>query len=158
MDKPDVSVCHLGSWFCCMISFVRRCPAQGIPWWPSGWDFTLPFVGAWVRSLVRELRSSSHTVWPIKKERKKMSRFSLIISKILSLGDDDYSSTVMSRGVSHWNPSLISDHCEPPSCQIPDTCPSQINMRVNLDDSLCKGLSMVPRTIASTQYIFAVTV
>ena len=87
------------------------------------------------------------------KKRKKISRFSLIISQILSLGDRDYCSKVMSRRVSHWNPSLISDHCEPQSCQIPDTCPSQINVKVNLDDCLCKGLSMVPGTIASTQYI-----
>ena len=27
----------------------------GLPWWSSGWDFTLPVQGAWVRSLVREL-------------------------------------------------------------------------------------------------------
>ena len=56
-------------------------------------------------------------------------------------------------GIPAWLATTVSL-----SCQIPDTCPSQISVKVNLDDSLCKGLSMVPGTIASTQCIFAVAV
>ena len=29
----------------------------GLPWWSSGEDSVLPVKGAWVRALVRELRS-----------------------------------------------------------------------------------------------------
>ena len=41
---------HLPSW-------VFKTIIVGLPWWSSGWDSVLPLQGAWVRSLVRELRS-----------------------------------------------------------------------------------------------------
>ena len=30
---------------------------MGLPWWSSGYDSALPLQGAWVRSLVGEIRS-----------------------------------------------------------------------------------------------------
>ena len=43
---------------------------QGLPWWSSGWDSVLPMQGAWVRSLVRELRSTCPSQDPAQPKRK----------------------------------------------------------------------------------------
>ena len=32
-------------------------PLRGLPWWSNGYNSVLPTQGAWIRSLVRELRS-----------------------------------------------------------------------------------------------------
>ena len=37
--------------------FIKDRLFEGIPWWPSGSDSVLPLQGAWVRSVVEELRS-----------------------------------------------------------------------------------------------------
>ena len=42
---------------------------EGLPWWPSGKDSVLPMRGAWVRSLVEELRS--HVSCGVAKKNKK---------------------------------------------------------------------------------------
>lgn len=36
---------------------VMKRTCERLPWWSSGWDSSLPTKGAWVRSLVGELRS-----------------------------------------------------------------------------------------------------
>ena len=89
-----------------------------------------------------------------KKKEKKIPSLSLIISKtFLNLEDNDYRSTIMSRGVRQtdigipvWYLTTVSL-----SLFIPDTYPSQIDVKVKLDDSLHKGLSIVPGTTANTQ-------
>jgi len=45
---------------------------EGLPWWPSGKDSVLPMQGAWVRSLVEELRS--HMSCGVAKKIKRRER------------------------------------------------------------------------------------
>ena len=47
---------------------VKSRSALGIPWWSSGWDSVLPLQGAWVQSVIRELRF--HMMWGQKKKNR----------------------------------------------------------------------------------------
>ena len=51
-----------------LVMLPESMKAQGLPWQSSGWDSGLPLHGAWVLSLVRELRSP-HAAWH--REKKK---------------------------------------------------------------------------------------
>ena len=48
--------------------FTRRSGFRGLPWWSSGWDSMIPLQGAWVWSLVGELRS--HMLCGVAKKKK----------------------------------------------------------------------------------------
>ena len=36
---------------------LKKSPGVGLPWWSSGYGSVLPLQGAWVQSLVGEIRS-----------------------------------------------------------------------------------------------------
>ena len=56
----------------------RNTKSQRFPWWPSGWDSSLPLQGAQVWSLARELRSRMlHTAAKkinLKKKKERMTK------------------------------------------------------------------------------------
>ena len=67
--KKSLKVSHIAQW-------LLRNVIRGLPWGSSGYDSVRPLQGAWVRSLVQELRSyKPHGVEKKKKvgrkERKK---------------------------------------------------------------------------------------
>ena len=58
---------------------IHRCikaNVRGVPWWSSGWDSALSLPGAWVQSLVEELRSCKPCVRANKKIQVSENIFS----------------------------------------------------------------------------------
>ena len=62
--KKSLKVSHIAQW-------LLRNVIRGLPWGSSGYDSVRPLQGAWVRSLVQELRSYKPHGVEKKKSRKK---------------------------------------------------------------------------------------
>ena len=62
---------QLSKLFVMLSSIYVKTRMRGIPWWSSGQGSTLPLQGAWVRSLVGELRSCKLRGKAKKKKKKK---------------------------------------------------------------------------------------
>ena len=72
-------------------TWLLKIPVKGLPWWSSGYDSTLPMQGAWVRSLVGELRSHIPcVVWPKKKIKNscEAARLNIILTKYVRTNED----------------------------------------------------------------------
>ena len=77
---------------------IKKRKKLGLPWRSSGWDSALPLQGAWVRPLVRELRSSMPCGVAKKKKKLNMpcktdvrgSKFYLANSQILKKIGKEY--------------------------------------------------------------------
>ena len=69
LSRNDRGICGQGKWMQGYVTSLvwnsvrSTFRVLGLPWWSSGEDSVLPRQGAWVCSLIRELRSCSAT-WP----------------------------------------------------------------------------------------------